>query len=584
MKVARLAVTASVLGTSAVLLCVGASCSAIEDKFDAQCNTTQDCVDLANRQPLLPDGGPSVSGLVCSDQHVCVAESGCHSNLECQISNGGAGSPYICRSSDRTCQSLVLPAADGGEDICKVLADPADYQNENTIWIGAVVLYKNDSYQGLEMVRQDFNNLASGLPPATAGGTARRPLAFVYCDGETIDTSGQHLANDLQLPVIITSLDTTSEISLLNNYSIANGNQIFQLSTSAGGSLLKTVDNKGQLLDLVLINENYDKESLALVQNYYVSALRAATTLGATELPRIAVVHSSTPTYANTSSKIVSALQASGVASMVQDFGYGDSTNPTGTNAEYLSVVSNVLAFKPHIIIALGDNELASVDLPIESQWAAAAGGQGSPQWLALLGAVGELPIDMATLSSSDALNWAGRSLFIQQHYDFGSKLFTDYLAQFEQLFPGDPDGLYESEQVSPYNEFEREGAYLTAYSISMLAAQGKPLTGPNVAAAARTFGTANPVNVTVGPTDIFPGLQAVATGKPVNLVNFQGWTGFDSNGFATYALADDVDCLTPVTGGDAGTTLGALQPTGGEFDNTGTLLNTVVVTTCAGH
>jgi hypothetical protein len=584
MKAARYVMVGSLVAASGTLSLANQSCSVIEHKFDVQCNTTQDCVDLANRQPRLPDGGPSVSGLVCSDQHVCVPESGCNTNVDCQISNGGVGSAYICRHSDRTCQSLTLPSPDGGEDICKVLADPADYSNEDTIWLGAAVLYKDDSYQGLEMVRQDFNNLAQGLPPASAGSTARRPLAFVYCDGETIDVSGSHLVNDLQLPVIITSLDTTTEISLLTNYSIANGNQVFQLSTSAGGELLKTIDNKGQLVDLVLINENYDKETTAIVENYYVSALRAASTLGPTDLPRVAVLHSSTPTYANTSGEIETALNAAMTASMVQDFAYGDSSNPTGTPAEYLTVIANVLAFKPNVIIVLGDNEIASVDLPIEAQWAGAAGGQPPPQWLALLGAVGELPIDMATLDPASQVNWASRSLFVQQHYDFGGKLFTDYLAQFEQLFPGDPDGLYEAEQSSPYNEFLREGGYLTAYSIALLAGQNKPFTGANIAAVARTFGIQNSTSVTVGPTDIFPGLQAVATGKPVNLVNFQGWTGFDSNGFAQYPVSDDVDCLAPAAApvADGGSALGALTPTGAEFTSTGMFLNTISLANCA--
>jgi hypothetical protein len=584
-KAALYKVTSGVgVAVSAGLVFATPSCTLIENHFRGQCETTQDCVDLANRQPRLPDGGPSVSGLVCTDQHVCEPESGCHSNLECQVAHGGAGSPYICRHSDRSCQSLVLESPDGGDNVCEVLADPGDYQNENTIWLGAAVFFKQGSYQGLEMARQDFNQLASGLPPATAGGMARRPLAFVYCDGETIDVSGAHLVNDLDLPVVITSIDTTSEIELLTKYSMANGKHVFQLSTTAAGQLIKTVDGQGHLIDMALIDENYDKESMGVVKNYYVPALRSAGTLSATELPRVAVVHSSTPTYANTSAKVVTAIQGANTASMVQDFGYGESDNPTGTPAEYASVVSKVLAFKPHVIIMLGDNEISSVDVPIEMGWAAAAAGQPAPQWLGLLGAVAELPIDIASESSSAALEWAGRSLFIQQHFDFKGKLFTDYFAQLKQLFPGDPEGIYEAEQTDPYNEFLREATYLTSYSIALLAGQGKPVNGTNVAEAARTFGAKNQTTITIGKDNIFPGLQAAATGNPFNLLTFQGWTGFDANGFATYALTDDVYCLSSATGDDGGTTLGGLQPTGAEYDNMATFLNSVSLTGCAGH
>ncbi|HET9929730.1 MAG TPA: hypothetical protein VFQ35_03545, partial [Polyangiaceae bacterium] len=303
MNLKRLSGVALLLG-SAGLISVEPSCSLVVNDFKEQCQTTQDCIDLANRQPKLPNGQPSVTGLVCSDKHVCEPEKGCHSNAECQAAHNGE--PYICRASDRTCQSLILKSTtEPDKTICDVLADPADFKNENTIWLGASVFFKEASYQGLELVRQDFNKFAMGLPPATATSTERRPLGFVYCEADgPLEEGAQHLVNDLELPVVITSLDTTSEITLLTKYSIANGKKVFQLSTSAGGPLLKTVDNKGQLIDLVLINENYDKETVELVQDYYVPLLRkSGGPLTAQQSPRVAVIHSSTPTYANTASK-----------------------------------------------------------------------------------------------------------------------------------------------------------------------------------------------------------------------------------------------------------------------------------------
>jgi hypothetical protein len=565
----------------------------IVNDFPAQCETTQDCVDLANRQPRLANGEPSVKGLVCSDKHVCEPESGCHSNAECQDAHNGE--PYICRSSDRTCQALILKSTeDPDTNICDVLADPDDFKNENTIWIGASVIFAPGSYQGLEMVRQDFNKLANGLPPATATGTKRRPIAFVYCEADpTLEEGAAHLVNDLQLPVVITSLDTTSEIALLTKYSIANGNQVFQVSTSAGGPLLKTVDNKGMLIDLVLINENYDKETVELVTNYYVPLLRSpGGSLTAKELPRVAIIHSSTPTYANTSVKVISALEAAKTTSMVRDFGYGDSDNPSGTPAAYASVVAQVLAFKPHVIVVLGDDEIGpdeetgsdGIDVPIEAGWAAAAGTQPPPQWLGILGSVGQLPKDMRSLSDPAAqTDWGSRSLFIQQHYDFNGRLFTSYINQLKQIIgKDDPNDVLATEATSPYNEFLREGAYLTAYSMALVAAQGKPLTGPNVAAAARSFGSKNAAKFTVGPDEIFPALQSIAaTRQPFWLDNFQGWDGFDENGFATYPFADDVACLTPDVDAMGSPTVGALQPTGGIFEATGALSGAVSLTGC---
>src|SRR5438067_1740860 len=115
------------------------SCSVIVNDFPHQCASTQDCVDLAAKQPLGPNG-EKVSGFICSDKHVCI-QSGCRSNKECQDSHNG--DPYLCRPSDHTCQSLILANSDDptADNICDILADPDDIANENTIWIGASVIF-----------------------------------------------------------------------------------------------------------------------------------------------------------------------------------------------------------------------------------------------------------------------------------------------------------------------------------------------------------------------------------------------------------------------------------------------------------
>jgi len=625
-----------VLGTAStgLLVVAGSSCSVVVNDFKAQCETTDDCKELAAKQPLGPDGKPSVFGLICSEQHVCVrddidsscrsdqeckdahngepyvcresdhtcqtVDSSCSSNLQCQDAHDGA--PYICRASDHTCQSLILPADDPDDgNICDILADPDDIANENTIWIGASVIFAPGSNQGLELVRQDFNNLAQGLPPTTATSKQRRPLAFVYCEADpTLEEGAEHLINTLELPAVITSLDTTSEITLLTKYSLAAENKVFQLSTSAGGALLKTVDNEGMLLDLVLINENYDKEATELVDNYYVPLLRAdGGPLAEGEFPRVAILHSGTPTYTSLAGKMETELSAVLPKGNLESFGYGNATDTAGTPAQHASIVSQVLDFKPHVIIVMGDDEIgpafdddgkrtaAGIDVPIENGWADAAGDQPKPQWLSILGSVGQLPKDMGTLDSAEQIDWASRSLFIQQHYDFNGPAFTSYFRQLKDLVDDDPNGVLDVEKSSPYNEFLREGGYLTAYSIALLAAQGKPITGVNLATAARSFGkiSDSTPSYEIGTDDIFPALQSLAARRaPFDLQNFQGWVGFDENGFAKYTFADDVACLTATAPEDGDQVVDTLQPTGGIFETSGKLTNEVKLSGCAGH
>jgi len=585
-------------GAAGLLFMAQSSCSVIVNDFPHQCQTAQDCIDLAAKQPLGPNG-EKVSGLICSDQHVCV-RSGCQTNKECQDNHPGEP-PYLCRQSDHTCQSLVLANKDDptADNVCDILADPDDIGNENTIWIGASVIFAPGSNQGLELVRQDFNQLAQGLPPATATSKARRPLAFVYCEASdaALDVGADHLVNTLGLPVVITSLDTTSEIEVLQKYSLAHDPPVFQLSTSAGGALLKRVDNQGMLLDLVLINENYDKETTELVKNYFTPKLQAAGgPLMKDEQPRVAIINSGTATYANLATKAIAALGALVGSDNVQAFTYGTADDPTGTPGAYAEVVSNVLAFKPHVIIVMTDEEIGpamddmgmvtseGVDVPIEKQWAAKVPDQPPPQWLSILGSVGQLPKDMATLDQAPQVDWASRTLFIQQHYDFKGEPFQSYFAQLKALVGDDPIGVLDVEQTSPFNEFLREGAYLTAYSYALLTAQGKPITGLNLATAARSFGKVSndTPSYPIGPDGIFPALRSVDTRKKgFDLQTFQGWVGFDENGFAKYTFADDVACLTPDMDMDGNPTLGALQPTGGIFDAAASLKGTILLDGC---
>jgi len=427
----------------------------------------------------------------------------------------------------------------------------------------------------------------------------------VYCEADpTLDEGAEHLINDLELPVVITSLDTTSEIEVLQKYSLAHDPPVFQLSTSAGGALLKSIDNQGMLLDLVLINENYDKETTELVKNYFTPKLQMTDgPLKAGEQPRVAIIYSGTPTYKNLADKTTTALKAvvgkaKDGSENAQKFTYGTDDNPTGDAGAYLSVVNDVLAFKPHVIIVMADDEIGpamdemdmvtsdGVDVPIEQGWDAKVPGQPHPQWLSILGSVGQLPQDMATLDQDPQVDWASRTLFIQQHYDFNGDFFKSYFEQLTDLVKDDPnkDDILNIERTSPFNEFLREGAYLTAYSYALLTAQGKPVTGLNLATAARSFGKLNEdtPSYPIGRDGIFPALQSIQkTKKPFDLQNFQGWVGFDENGFAKYTFADDVACLTPDMDDMGMPTLGALQPTGGIFDTTANLNGTISLDGC---
>jgi len=293
------------------------------------------------------------------------------------------------------------------------------------------------------------------------------------------------------------------------------------------------------LADLVLINENYDKETVELVGNYYAPLLqKKGGPLASGGKPRVAVIHSGAPTTSNTGNKIVTELESSGTTDPngALELGYGNSDDPAGDPSTYANIVSQVIKFKPHVIIILGDEEIKGIDGAIEQRWAAEITNQPAPQWLGILGSVGQLAADIQAADLPGRLDWGSRTLLIQQHYDFNSTAFKRYINQLKQVVgPVDKDGIVDLEYTSPFNEFLREGGYLTAYSIALVAAQGKPLTGPNVAAAARSFGDNYVSNgeFTVGQDDISPALQSIAmTKEPFQLDNFQGWIGFDEHGF----------------------------------------------------
>ncbi|HRI66039.1 MAG TPA: protein kinase, partial [Polyangium sp.] len=160
------------------------------------------------------------NGLAAGAPAASVSAATCTSNAECRQRYGGR--PAICRRERAECVTLV-------NDQCHILAEPADIENEETIWFGAMYPYRGGSRYGKEAVtsvdlaRRDFASMTGGAPPTSATGKTR-PIGIIMCDDS--DSSPQiadHLVNAVGVPVVLGFARSKEVLDLANTHFLPNG-------------------------------------------------------------------------------------------------------------------------------------------------------------------------------------------------------------------------------------------------------------------------------------------------------------------------------------------------------------------------
>jgi serine/threonine protein kinase len=123
----------------------------------------------------------------------------CARNAECVKKHDGE--PWVCGPAGR-CAPLA------SED-CRVLAEPTDVDNDNTLWLGTMFPLSGElasfgtlSTNGVDLARRELAAVSAGLPPH--GGFPAAPVGLVACDDATNGArAAAHLMQDVHAPAVI---------------------------------------------------------------------------------------------------------------------------------------------------------------------------------------------------------------------------------------------------------------------------------------------------------------------------------------------------------------------------------------------
>jgi hypothetical protein len=501
-----------------LLLVVGAlllatSCSLLLDTSTSQCVTDNDCSGFTA-------GG---ARSVCGPQNVCIKGPECLTNAECL--NAPGAPPSTCRKSDHKC--VVLGSKD-----CVYQAEAGDLSDDNTLWFGILSQRTSAPHMeaAVELARQEIVR-ASNLPPATVNGP-RRPFAFVSCNTEskTLDTSLNHLLNEVQVPAIVGANISGDVIEQLQNFTTAAG--VLSISPTAAAPTISDIDTKG-LFFRASGSDIIGVKSLAyILQTVVEPQLRAGATplLGPNEPLNVAVLYrddalGNSDSNALTTIAVFNGKPARDNGSHYQTIPYGDGSGGAMSDARKAMAVSQVITFRPHVIFVFGGPEFGPMDKDVEARWPTDA--KYRPTWLVVKGIA-----SVFTDSIGTNADWARRVYGTQPFVDKTTTAYAAFEMSFKSKFPPNVAQQVGSTATPSYYD----AAYVLAYAVT--ANRGNPVTGANLANAIRNQLTPVPAGVmpkprelSVGFDNAFTALTALSAGDRIDLQGLTGKLDFLPNG-----------------------------------------------------
>jgi len=498
-------------------------CSLIVDKNANQCSTDSDCAKYA--------------GTICVDRACVVPSTGlppqCSVHQDC-VDLDGPG--YFCRPSDRQCIALLSPE-------CTTLH--GDYTNPGAIFIGSLLpttgpnrSFGKPAENSIGLALDDFTNSANGLPPVP-GSSQRRPLVLVGCDDSTDPiAAAKHLTADLEVPAIIGAAFSGVTIKVATEVTIPAGTLL--ISPSATSVALTSLQDNG-LVWRTSPSDTLQADALSLVVPTVEANVRSELGLGPGTTIKVAIAHKGDAYGKGLTDTLEQKLTFNGKPALQNAGSYmrRDYGDPDAGTARYETVIADILAFKPHILLLFGTNESVS-DMfgPIEARWT----GEGpavsyQPRYLFSDGGLLQELSDLVGTNNDLRLRVRGTVP------GTGNSLYNAFLGWYQGAVT---DG------TSP-DAFGTAGAYdatyLIAYSIVSLG--GQPLTGSSIAAG---FGKLVPPGspVSVGSTNINDAFAKLSAGENIDFNGASGPLDFD---LSTGEAPSDIQvwCLPRMPDGKAG-------------------------------
>lgn len=545
---------AGALAIAALLVTFAPSaCSVVVDGSSEQCDTDDDCADLA--------------GTLCQ-KHICTTpDTPCASNLDCAGVPGGACLESVCKANVNTCETTKECIDKNGENfICKrpvtgirecvsLLNEDCtlvegDATSEDAVFIGSVlpIADKNDdtgssTQNGARLALNEIQGNAGGLP-AVAGGAGRRPLVLVSCnDGSDKDQAvraATYLVDTIGVQTIIGAAFSGISVAVANTVTIPNG--VLLMSASATSVALSDLEDRDPacvaacnqdadcegtctgLFWRTSPNDEFQSAALAAYTAVLEDRVRAAVPLEETDDLKVIILHKGDSYGEGIASALQEQMKFNGASAASQQGtnfdrrNYGDPDDPDANPEDYGGAIAAAKSLEAHIIFVLGTDEgTQEIIKPLEEQWPELGldykpiyvlGDGGFTQALEAL--VDAQP----TSAEQNDLRSRLRGSVPGTTAD-NNPLFSTFASSFQS----------KSYEGSP-NTFGAAGGYDITYlmAFAMASVGSGPLTGTNIARGL-TRTVPEGTEVRVGPTSLNTGFGIMANPSGGN-IDFAGASG----------------------------------------------------------
>ncbi len=411
----------------------------------------------------------------------------CTTNADCVRAHGGE--PYLCHKDEGSCVAL---AADG----CVVHAEPADLENDRTIWLGVRMHHEYiGDPNAIELARRDFAELPPSLP-GVSGVQVRRPIAVVECD-EPADPIAltRHLVEEARVPAIIGFRSSQEAIDMLASEVIPHGTMtIIPLSTSARVMAIPMREDRPRLVWRTTDNVTQLGKALsALAEEFVEPRLHRE---GRRTID-VALVRAANAAGVGLSDAVVTTLRLNGGTIAENQTHFAEYVVDGAASPEQFAQVTRALAQqRPSIVIFHGWEYVAGLFAPLER---ALPPGAPRPTYLSAgpFGSFDGLESDVAM-----------QKRFLGLTTPSNTSVNVKFTLHYNATFP-----VHVTLGLSPNTTYD--AFYVLAYAAYALG--DEPVTGEALAAnVKRLVGPGKTIEV--GPARILDGLRELGAGRAIDL------------------------------------------------------------------
>jgi len=435
----------------------------------------------------------------------------CTTNAECSRRN--FDEPHRCRP-DGTCVQLATEA-------CPLVYGKPD--DDNAVYIGAfatregVNLADSTTVFTYRLALDELNgDGVEGLPGGP--GRRRRPLVLIVCDNEesAFEATMEHLANEVQVPGILATLDTAPLVRAFDEY---GGDRIFFLSPFGGSRELSSKVDQGLIWSMLGQPSDLAGVYATLLERLEVY-LKAAFPI---ETLRVAAVRTTDAFSTELADAVLPALRLNGDdanAALEAETLLPLTLRPEDAEANVTAITTALHEFKPHVILSLA-NEVFVANTGIlrfvEESWGAVNPGQPRPFYVLspknfdrvqqTVGPIIEAQMEVNELAHQ-------RFLVIAPAPAEDRSLYNNFLVRLATAYP----------RARPEAENLYDAFYFMTYAMYGAGSVAE-LTGPGIARGMLRLLSGDPIReIDVGPATIGDVFNAL--GSPSSTIRLMGTLG----------------------------------------------------------